>query len=134
LVSHCAGNADATRDANGLQAGCYVHPIAEDVTVINDEITDVKPHAKNDPFVLGDIRIAVEHCPLQLNRADSRLDSTGELSKDAVAGGFHDAPTMPLHRRFQEFAPDDLQARMRPGFVPAHKPGVTNNINRQDSG
>jgi hypothetical protein len=54
LIVDVAGDADAARLGEALQAGRDVDPVAQDVAVLDDDVADVDPDAKRDARAVGD--------------------------------------------------------------------------------
>jgi hypothetical protein len=61
-----------------------------------------------------------------------RVDDTGELDEEAVAGGFDDAAAMLGDLGIAELAPDRLERRECPFLVLAHQPRIPGNVDGQD--
>src|SRR5271167_3734760 len=76
LVADHTRDADATRLRQCLQPRRDVHPVAEDVVAIDDHVAEIDPDAEGDAPVRGYLDIAVEHCPLHLDRTANRVDDT----------------------------------------------------------
>ena len=62
------------RDVTALQAGRDIHAVAQNIAVLDDDVTDVDPDAEPDPSVLRDGRLALGHTVLDGHRAFDRID------------------------------------------------------------
>ena len=57
-----------------------------------------------------EVGIALEHCPLDLDRASDRIDNSRELGQQPVAGGFDDAAAVLVDLGIDELAAMRLEA------------------------
>jgi hypothetical protein len=73
------GHADPARFGDALKAGSNVDSIAEDVVVIENDVTDVNADAKFDPLIQRLGGILLGHVALDFNRIAHRIDRTGKL-------------------------------------------------------
>jgi hypothetical protein len=87
LIAHDAAGTDATRLRQGFEAGRDVDPVAIDVGAVDDDVADVQPDAKFDAAFRRYSDVAIGHLALDIDGAAHRVDDTGELDEDAVAGG-----------------------------------------------
>src|SRR5258706_1476917 len=67
------GHADPARFGDALKAGSNVDAIAEDVVVIENDITDVNPDAEFDPLIRWHGGIMLGHTALDFNRTAHRI-------------------------------------------------------------
>src|SRR5262245_31297896 len=95
------------RDANTaglgdcLKTGSDVHAIAVDALLVVDNVAEVDAYAVAHLTFYWNAGIALRHNFLDGNRALDRVHDTGELSKDAIAGGVDDVSTMfGYHRKY----------------------------------
>src|SRR5204863_3413954 len=114
-----------------FEASREIDPVAEDVTVFDNDVALMNPHAEFDALVGWYVGVALGHAALHLDGAAHRIDDTGELREQTVAGGFDDAAAVLGNLRVAEFAPDRLQCRERPFLVRAHQPRIAGDIGRQ---
>jgi hypothetical protein len=75
---------DATWFAQGLEPGRYIDPIAEDVLVIDYDVTCVNAYPQRNALNQRNVRIAPGHGALNRDRADNGLHSTRKLDEDAI--------------------------------------------------
>jgi hypothetical protein len=80
------GSASVCRRAGDVDA------IAEDVVIVNDDVTDVDADAKLDPILGGDARITFSHTVLNVDRAAHSVDNAREFQQQAVTGRLDDRP------------------------------------------
>ena len=83
-----------------------IDAVAVDVLVVDDDVADVEPDPEFDPPFDRFIGIALGHLALDIDRAAHRIDNTGKLDEQPVAGGLDDAPAMLSDLRIAQFAPD----------------------------
>ena len=73
VLPYRAGDADPAGLRERLQPGGDVDAVAINVAALGDHIAEVDADPKGDPLIVGDIGIAVEHRPLQLDGTANRL-------------------------------------------------------------
>src|ERR1700723_3327071 len=83
-------DANAPRFGNAFQARRDVDAIAEDVVVVDDDITDMNPDAEFDPKLRRHAGISDRHFLLYDNGASRGIDRAAEFDQHAIAGGFDD--------------------------------------------
>src|SRR5215831_18621566 len=88
--------------------------------------------AKFDALGGRNVRVALGHPALDLDRTPHRVDDAGELGKEAVASRFDDATAMLGDFGIAEFTANRTQRRERTLFVRAHQPRIAGDIDRQD--
>jgi hypothetical protein len=91
---HPTRDADAARIGQAFEAGGQIHPVAEYVALLDDDVADIDAHAKFDAALCRCRGVVGAHLLLQLDRTAHRVDDAGELGKQAVAGRFDDAAPM----------------------------------------
>jgi hypothetical protein len=75
-----------------------VDAVAENIVVIDDDVTDVNADAKFDPLVLRQDGILLGHLALDIRRTAHRINGTGKLDQRPVTGRFDDAASMGGYR------------------------------------
>src|SRR6516162_1759165 len=115
----------------GFEPGGNVDAIAEDVAILDDDVTDIDAHAKFDAALCRSCGVAGDHLALQLDRTAHRVDNAGKLRKEAVASRFDDAAAMLGDFGIAEFTANRTQCRERALFVLAHQPRIAGDIGRQ---
>ena len=85
-----ARDAHPARLTQGFKAGGDVHPIAEDVVAVDDDVADVDADAKDDLPIDMNARIVRQHRLLDRHRAGDGIDHAGEFHQQAIASGLDD--------------------------------------------
>src|SRR5262249_54027377 len=128
LVAHLTvgvvGNANAARLRDVFEPSSDVDAVAENVTVLNDNVTDVDADTELDALVGSHSRVALGHTALQLDGAPDGIHGANELDQNPVASTFDDASAMFGDIGFEKFAPVCVEARKRAFLVGPHKPAV----------
>jgi hypothetical protein len=130
--------ADGPRDADAswlrqcLQPRGDVDAVAIDVVVSGDDIAKIDPDPERDSFFLGDIGVAVEYRPLDLDRAAHRIDDARKFDQHAVARRLDDAPMMLPDFRVDQLAAMRLQPAEGALLIRPHQPRVTRHIGSED--
>jgi len=127
-------DADAAGFGQRFEAGGDIDAIAENVALVGDDVAEIDADAEADAPVLCDLRLAVEHHPLDFDRAAHRVDDAGEFDQHAVAGGLDDAPSVLADFRIDQLAPVRLEAGERALLVGAHQPGIAGDVGGEDGG
>jgi hypothetical protein len=65
----------------GLQPRCDIHPVAENVVLLNDHVAEVDADAEPDPLLLRHLGLALGHATLDLHSAAHGVDNAHELSQ-----------------------------------------------------
>src|SRR5262249_29401869 len=108
--------ADRARYANATGLGQYLKPrrdvdaVAVNVITVCDHVAEADPNPGGDAFLLGLLGVAVDHRPLDLDRATHRIDDAGKLHQHAVARGLDDPAPMLPDFRVHELAAMRFQA------------------------
>ena len=90
--------------------------------------------AKRDVPLRRQRRVAIGQGCLHLRGASQRVDDTGELDQEAVAGGLDEAPVMFGDARVDDLPPQCPQGRQRALFVDADQPRIADDIGGEDRG
>jgi hypothetical protein len=102
------GNADPARVSDALKAGSNVNALAEDVIVIENDVTDVNADTEFDPLILRYGGILLGHAALDFNRMAHRIDGAGKLDQHAVTGRLDDVASMGGYGGVNDALPDSL--------------------------
>ena len=70
---------------NALEPGRNIYPVAEDVVLLDDHVTEVNADAELNPLLCWSVRVAPGHAALDLRSAPDRINHARELGKEAVA-------------------------------------------------
>jgi hypothetical protein len=87
---------------------------------------------KPDAFVLGRLGVAVDHRPLDFDRAADCIDDARILDQQTVAGGLDDAPMMFADLGVDELATVGPQVLERALFVRSHQSRIARDISGED--
>jgi hypothetical protein len=128
LLVDGAGDADAARLGELLDARGNVHPIAEHVAVLDDDVADIDAESEQDLAVRRHVGVAPGHALLDLDGAGRGIHQAGELDQHPVAGGLDDSAAVPGDRRVDELDPMRPEARQGAGLVKLHQPAVTHHV------
>ena len=132
LVTHVPGNADARGRRQCLQARGDIDAIAENVVTLDDDVADVDADAIADALTLRQVRLALRHGALDLDRAHDRIDRAGEFGQQAVAHELDDPPLVLADLRLDHALALRPQRRERAGLVVADQTAITNDVGCQD--
>src|SRR5262249_53003777 len=124
--------ANPARHSQRFEPSRNVDAVAEDVAILDDDVTDIDAHPKFNSALCRYCGVAGDHLPLHLDRTTHRVYYAGELDKEAVAGGLDDATPMLRNFGVAEFTTNGTQCRQRALFVFAHQPRIAGDIGRQD--
>jgi hypothetical protein len=127
------GDADAAGFRQAFQSRRHVHPIAEDIITVGDDVVDIDADAKLDPLFLWYVGIAFQHAPLDIKRTAHRVHDAAELSQQPISGVLDDPPTVLTDLRIDERAQMALELDVRALFVQTGQAAVPSHIGRQDS-
>jgi hypothetical protein len=62
-----------------LQARRHVHPVAEDVVAVDDDVANVHPDTELDALVRWHVPVVIGHRRLELDHTAHGTNDTGEL-------------------------------------------------------
>jgi hypothetical protein len=134
LVEDAPRQADAAGLAQPLQARRHVHPIAEDIVALDDDVADVEAYAVDDPAILGDRRVALGHGRLHLDGEVDGIDDAGEFHQRAVAHQLHGAAAILNLFRLDQVPAQRLEGRKGAGLVLAHQPAIADDVSSKNGG
>ena len=135
LIVHRAGDAEAARLGQGLQARGHVDAVAVVVTIrLRHHIPDIDAEAQTEPALRRQPGVALEHGALDPDGAGDGPDRAGELGQQAVAHRLDEAPVRRRDGGVQNLPAQGLEAAQRSGLVRAHEPAVAHDIADQDRG
>ena len=84
VIPHASRDADPTRSSQALQPCRDIHAIAEDVAVLDHDITDIDPDAKLHPALRRKRGVRFRKGLLNGHPAVHGIDDAGELSEYTV--------------------------------------------------
>jgi hypothetical protein len=92
VVERGAGDTNASRLGQRLQARGDVDPVAVDIAFVNNDIAEIHANAKLNSLCCRDALIVVGHSPLDRGGALDGVDDACELNQRAVAHELDDTP------------------------------------------
>jgi hypothetical protein len=101
----------------GAEARGDVDPVAKDIIVSDDNITDVNTDAKFDPLILRHTGILLRHAALDFVGTSHGIDRAGELNKGAVSRILDDTSVMLRDFGIEKGLSKSFQLRQRAFFV-----------------
>ncbi len=82
--------------------------------------------------LLGDVRLPLAHCALDLDCASDGIDDAGKLHQQTVARGLDDASVVLGDLGVNQLGAMGLLALNRPGLVCLHEPAIADHIGGED--
>ena len=124
LIAHLPigvlGDADRAGLRDAFEPRCNVDPIAEDIALLDDDVTDMNADTDFDALFIRNASIALRHSALRLDSAARGVHGTDELDQYAVAGAFDDTAAMLRDCRFEKLAAVGVKSGERAFLVDAH--------------
>ena len=127
------------RDANAARAGQLfdarrdVHPVAIDITVAMNNVTDVNTDLQFNPPVGRDVMVALGQGTLDFNSASRRFQRAAEFHKESITDGF-DFRAVKARKDFpQQLAMFFEQLQGEP-IVALRQRAVTHHVGEHDGG
>src|SRR5690348_2427594 len=130
LIAYHPTDANTSRLGQRLETRGDIHPVAEDVAVLDNDIAEIDAHAKLDPPFRRDASVARRHFALRFDRAPYRIDDAGKFDEEPIASGFNDAAPMFLDLRIAQLATDRPQRGERAFLILAHQPRIAGDVDR----
>jgi hypothetical protein len=134
LLVDAGREADAAWLGEAFQARRHIHPIAVDVTGLDDDVAHIDPDAQGHGGVLGRPIVACDQVRLHRDRTAHRIHRAREFDQRAVARGLDDAPVVFGDPGVEELCAQGLEALERALLVRAHQSRVAYHVSGQDSG
>src|SRR5262249_20278179 len=110
----------AARFGQCLQPGGDVDAIAEDVSILTNDIAEIDPHPERQPATFRNSPVSPCHRLLQPDGAAHGFYGTGKLRNESVAAGFDNAAAMSAGGRLNNFAQEYPQAVVGSLLVALH--------------
>jgi hypothetical protein len=120
--------------ANPLQSGRNVHPIAIEVSAIDDHVAEIDPNAELNSFLRRNFGIALPHALLDLDRAADCIHDARKLDENAIARRFHDTTAVLLSFGVDQLSAIFLKARERACLICTHQPAIAGNVGSEYGG
>jgi hypothetical protein len=70
--------ANPARLSQRFEPGCNVDAVAEDIAILDDDVTDIDAHAKFDVALCRCRGVTGDHLPLHLDRTAHRVDDADD--------------------------------------------------------
>jgi hypothetical protein len=125
-------DADSSRRAERLKPSRHIDAVAEDVLIVNNNVTLVHTDPEFDPLIDRDFDIAFSHRALDGHRATNSLHSARILDENAISGRFDDAPMIRGDAGIDDLTPNGFDSAERFALVVAHQPAVADHVCHQD--
>jgi hypothetical protein len=132
LIAHHSRDADASRFSQALQPGRHVHPIAENIAALGDDVAKIDSDAEFDAPVFGYIGVTIQHCALRLYCTAHCIQYACKFHQHTIAGGVDNPPMVLGDIRIDEFALEQLQPFERTLLVRPHQPRIARHIGGED--
>ena len=132
LVARHPADADPARLRQGFEACRDIDAVPEYVALVDDDVADIDADAEFDAAVGRHIGVPFGHPVLDFDGAAHRVDDTGKLGQQSVAGGLDDAAAVLADPGIDDLAPVRLQPGERLLLVDTHQPAVAGDIGRQN--
>src|SRR5258705_10716563 len=117
LIVNSTRDRNASRHSNAFEPRCNIDAIAEDIVVVDDDVSKMDADAELDPLGLGYLRVLVSHAALNFDGASRCIDGTGKFDQQTVAGGLDDAAAMFGDCGVDKRSSESLQLRQRAFLV-----------------
>ena len=109
-----------------------IHSIPIEVASIYEQVAKMQANPEHDALLLRLVGIGLVNGLLELDGGPQGIHCAPELGQRPVACELHQAATVAGKGWFQALRPTFLQACEGTGFIPSHKPGITDDIGRQN--
>src|ERR1700733_12406924 len=126
--------ANAARRGDAFQSRRNVDAIAENLTVLDDDVADMNADTDFNTPLGRDVLVTLRHSALRLDRATRGINGAAEFDQESVAGAFDDAAVVFGACRFKESPTGSMEPRQLPFLVRAHEPAVASDIRRENGG
>jgi len=126
-------NVDAARLREGLEAGCNVDSIPEEIAFLDDDVVQIDPDTEHYPPVGQQCLVYSRTYFNQDNRAAHSLDDARELSKYLIAGPLNDASTKFADLRLNIFGPQGGQTGEATRLISRLEQFVTGEQDRRET-
>jgi hypothetical protein len=109
-----------------------IDPVAENITLVDDDIANVNADTDFNALFGRDVRITLRHSALRLDRTAGGIHGTAEFDQYSVAGALDDAAVVLGDRRLKEFPAVSVEPSECPFLVRTHQPAVAGDIRRKN--
>src|SRR5262249_22177792 len=134
LLKDRAGNDNAARLRQVLEASRDVYPVTIDVVSLYDHVAQIDANTKDDHPTVGHLGVAHRHAFLNCDSAFHGVDGACELDEQAIAYQLHYSSVVFGNCRIDQFAAMGSQRTKCPSLVHAHESAVADDVRAQDRG
>src|SRR4051812_44379347 len=133
MIAHGLGNGDSAYRGDTLQARSYVDAVAENVTVLHDDVAQVNTDPEFN--ALGRCAgVARAHARLNIDGARECADDAGKFHQHSISGKLYNPAVVLADLGIGQIFPDRFERSHGAGFVAAHKAAVADDIGGENSG
>ena len=131
VIVDAARDADTARIRQPFEACGDVHPVAENISVLQHDVADIDPNAKLHSAIFFEVVVLVSQFILDVDGALDGGERAAERGKDAVAGGPANSSFVPRDETIGDDA-ESRQSGQRSFLIDFHEPAVTCDISGKD--
>ena len=128
-----AGDQDAARIADTLNARCDIDAFAENVVALDQHVAEMDADAIDDTLAIRRLGVPLDHQLLDRDRAFNRVDHGRKLKQQPIAHRLDDAPASARNEWPRRVAMLAHRTR-RPRLILAHEARVADDVDRHDRG
>lgn len=132
MVTDPARHTDHAASHQAFETGRDVHPVPEQVSILDHDIAHIDTNSEPHPPVLQLNAVCPIKCLLDLDRALHRIENAAEFGEHAVAGRVCNPPAV-SGDQFVGNRPMSGQRRQRGVFVTVHQAAIALDVSREDS-
>jgi hypothetical protein len=122
MIVDSVGDQYSARLSQRVQPRRHVHPITENVMLLNDHIAKVDTNPELDSRLWSDVLVAFSHSSLHLDSAADGIHYTRKLRQEAVSGVLYNPPPMLTDFRIDQFSKVALEPLVGALLVSPHQP------------
>ncbi len=134
LIVSGSGQEDAARIRQAFQSRRHVDAFAEDVVVLDHDVTDIDADAQLDALSGFCFAGHFRNATLDFDRAFDGLDRAGKFQQETIAHRFHEPPSAGRDGRVDDGSSQGADRGQRPGLVLAHEAAVADDVGRDYRG
>ena len=131
LLVRRRADADPARLGQRFEPGGNIDAVAEDVAILDDDVTDIDAHAKFDPPSRRHGGIADDHFALHLDGTAHGIKDAGEFDEEAVAGRLDDATAVLGDLAIAKLSADRARCGERALLIFAHQSRIAGDIDSE---
>ncbi|MBB4189648.1 hypothetical protein GGE07_006344 [Sinorhizobium terangae] len=131
-IAHSGRYGDSAWPCNPLQPRRDVHAVAEDVAILQDDVSQINADPELNAVIRRNWVISNDHRALYVDSTGYRFQNTLKLGENAIADELYDPAVVLCNLRVQELALVGHQRAERRGFVGLHEPTEANDVSGED--